>query len=116
MQAQRLAHYHTLALPQFWAAHLYQVRREGQAAQAHAEIVISLTQKPGAVAGLAHGRILQGWGLVEEGQRESGITRILEGLTESRALGIRGGRTHVSLLCSLKHMRRQDRQRKILPR
>jgi DNA-binding winged helix-turn-helix (wHTH) protein/predicted ATPase len=91
--ADDLSHPLSLAFAHFWVASLYQGRREVQAVQAHAEGLMSLAQAQGIANGVAHGLIIRGWALAEQGQVEEGIAQIREGLAKVRAIGIESGQT-----------------------
>jgi predicted ATPase len=91
--AQALSHSHTQGYALFWAAHLYQVRREVEMVQAHAEALISLTQEQGFTYGLTCGMIMRGWTLAEQDQVEEGIAQIHKGLAAVRALGVETGQS-----------------------
>jgi predicted ATPase len=77
-----------LATALYWAAWLYQCRREGHAVQERAEALIVLSREQGLPYRLAWGTILQGWALAEQGQREEGITQIRQGLAAWRTIGV----------------------------
>ena len=66
---------------------LHQYRREGQAAQEHAEAAITLSTEQGFVFWLAGGTIFRGWALAEQGQEEEGIAQIRQGMITWRATG-----------------------------
>jgi DNA-binding winged helix-turn-helix (wHTH) protein/predicted ATPase len=91
--AQALSHSHTQALTRFWAAALFYVRREMPAVQAQAAALVSLAREQGFAGGLAHGMIMQGLVLAEQGHEEEGIAHIQKGLAEVRAIGVEAGRT-----------------------
>ncbi len=69
----------------FWAAWLHQHRGEGQAAQARTEEGLALAIEQGFSGWLTHGTVLQGWLLVEQGQKEAGIVQMLRGVAVERA-------------------------------
>jgi predicted ATPase len=85
--AQALAHPFTLASALFFVAYLHHARREGQAAQERAEALIAFSTEQGFPHWLAPGTILWGWALVEQGQREEGITQMRQGLAALKATG-----------------------------
>src|SRR5207245_7535112 len=78
--AQDLSHPFSLAVALNMAAVLHQVRREVQAVQARAEAAMALSTEQGFAVLLAQGTTLRRWALVEQGQREEGITRLCQGL------------------------------------
>jgi predicted ATPase len=88
--AQELAHPLSpggLANALYWAAVLYQFRREGPGAQGRAEALLALSTEQGFPYWLAVGTILQGWALAVQGQGEEGIARLRQGLDAYRAMG-----------------------------
>ena len=85
--AQDLSHPFSLTLTLYWAAILYQGRREGQAAQERAEAVITLSTEQEFPLWLAYGTTLRGWALAEQGQREEEIAQMRQGLMAFRATG-----------------------------
>jgi predicted ATPase len=82
-----LSHSLSLARALEFAALIHQYRREGQAAQERAEATITLGAEQGFPFFLAHGTILRGWALAEQGQEEEGITQIRQGLATYQATG-----------------------------
>jgi predicted ATPase len=85
--AQELSHAYSLALALSFAARLHQCRREGQAAQERAEATIALYTEQGFAQSLAVGTSLHGWALVEQGQRETGIAQMRQGIATLQATG-----------------------------
>jgi len=85
--AQHSAHPYSLSFALDWAAALHQSRREGRAAQEHAEATISLATEQGFPLWMVIGSILYGWALAHQGQVRDGIEQINEGLTAYRATG-----------------------------
>jgi predicted ATPase len=85
--AQEPAHPLSLAHALDYAATLHQFRREGQAAQACAEAAIALSAEQGFAVYLAHGTVLRGWALAEQGQAGEGIAQISSGLEAWRTTG-----------------------------
>jgi predicted ATPase len=69
------------------AALLYQLRREGKAAQERVEATITLSTEQGFALYAAWGMSLRGWALTEQGQREEGIVQMRQGLAAYRAMG-----------------------------
>ena len=66
---------------------LHQVRREEQAAQEQAEALVTLSHEQGfsywALVGMVH----HGWALAEQGQGETGLAQMREGLAALRSTG-----------------------------
>ena len=74
--AQQLAHPFSLSFALSCAAMFHQFRREGRAAQERAEAAISLATEQGFPYWMAHGAILRGWALAQQGQAQEGIEQI----------------------------------------
>jgi len=85
--AQKVVHPFSIAAAQTFFALTYQSRREGQAAQEHAEAAVELCSQQGFPFFLAMGTILRGWALAERGQTEEGIAQVRQGLAAFRATG-----------------------------
>jgi predicted ATPase len=85
--AQELSHPLSLAVALDFAAWLDQLCRKRQAAQERAETAVALCTEQEFPFWLAWGTLLQGWALVERGQGEEGITRLLQGLAAYQATG-----------------------------
>jgi len=69
------------------AASVRLYRREAQTAQQRAEDMIALATEQGFPDSLAKGTSVQGWALVEQGQRADGIARLRQGLAAWLAAG-----------------------------
>jgi class 3 adenylate cyclase/predicted ATPase len=91
-RARQLAQPFGLAFALAWAAWLHQLRREPQVTQAQAEAAMALCTEQGFTQLLALGRMLQGWALATQQQREDGITYIHQGLHAYQATGAAVGR------------------------
>jgi len=85
--AQQSAHPFSLGFTLSLAAMLHQFRREVRAAQERAEAAITLTTEQGFPHWRAHGVILRGWALVQQGQTREGIEQINHGLRAHHATG-----------------------------
>jgi predicted ATPase len=85
--AQELSHPFSLAFALSYASKLHGFRRERQAAQERAELMIALSTEQGFPLWLAQGTIQQGWTLTEKGQRAEGLAQIRQGLAAYRATG-----------------------------
>jgi predicted ATPase len=83
--AQQRAHPFSLGFALNWAAMFHQFRHEARWTQEHAEAAISLATEQGFPAWMAHGSILCGWALAQQGQAQEGIEQIHLGLTTYRA-------------------------------
>jgi predicted ATPase len=84
----------------FWAAWLHQHRGEGQAVQVRVEEGMTLATHQGFPRWLGRGTVMQGWLLVEQGQREAGIMQMLEGMAvrQARAAAVRDDAYYAVLL------------------
>jgi predicted ATPase len=86
--AEALPHPFTLALELAASAFFYQFRREGRTAQARAEAVIDLVSEHGfSPLWGAHGALVRGWALSEQGQAEEGIAHLRHALDVYQTLG-----------------------------
>ena len=85
--AQELSHPYSLAHGLGLAAIVHQLRRERHAVQERAEAVVALSREQGFAWESAQGTILQGWILVEQGQKEEGLAKMCQGLAAYRATG-----------------------------
>jgi predicted ATPase len=85
--AQELGHAYTLAVAFFFAALLYQWRREVQSVQEHLDVAILLSKEYGFPRWLTCGTMLQGWVLAEQGDVVQGIEQLQQGLATWRAMG-----------------------------
>jgi predicted ATPase len=79
-RTQELSHSYSLAIAPFYAAMLHQFRRQGQATEEQAEVVIVISHEHGFPFWLARATILRGWALAEQGWAEEGIAQIRRGL------------------------------------
>ena len=87
--AQALSHAFTLVLALFYAAVLHRYRREGAAAQEHAEAALAIMTAQGFAHNLGFATINRGWALAAQGQREEGLAQMHQGLAAHRATGSR---------------------------
>jgi len=85
--AQELAHPHSLAQAQHWAAYLHQRRREGPAVQALAEALLALATAQGFPLWMGFGACWRGWALAMQGQGEAGLAQLHQGLAAVVAVG-----------------------------
>jgi predicted ATPase len=70
-----------------WAAALHQLRGEVGRAREVAEITLAITTEEIIPFFRAHGVMLRGWALVQEGQCEEGIAELRQGLAAYRVIG-----------------------------
>ena len=85
--AQALAHPHSLAVAQYWAAFLHYRRREAPAVQAQAEALLTLATAQGFPLYVGHGTFWRGWALAMQGQGEVGLAQMHQGLAAVLATG-----------------------------
>jgi len=85
--AEAVSHPVSRASALSWAAALHQLRGEVRRAREVAEIDLALTAEEIIPFFRAHGVMLRGWALVEEGQGEEGITQLREGYAAYHAIG-----------------------------
>jgi predicted ATPase len=85
--AQELSDPFNLGFALLFAAGIHQLRREGQAVQERAEVVIALATEQGFTSLLSAGTIRRGWALAEQGQEEEGMAQMHQGLVARRAAG-----------------------------
>ena len=87
--AQASSHAFSLARALFYAAVLHRYRREGAAAQEHAEAALAIMTEQGFAHHLGPATINRGWALAAQGQREEGLAQMHQGLAATRATGSR---------------------------
>ena len=85
--AQELAYPFSLAYAMNLVTVVYQLRRDGPAAQARAEAAIAYGAEHGFEQMVVMGNILLGWALAEQGDTDAGIAMMSQGLEDSRAQG-----------------------------
>jgi class 3 adenylate cyclase/predicted ATPase len=85
--AQQSDHPFSLGYALSAAAIFHAYRREGRAAQAHAEAAIVLAMEQEFPIWTARGSILRGWALAQQGQAREGIEQLRHGLIALRATG-----------------------------
>jgi predicted ATPase len=85
--AQELAHPHSLALAQHFAALLHHRRREAPAVQKQAEALLALASAQGFPLWVGFGTCWRGWMLAAEGQGAAGMAQMHRGLAALLATG-----------------------------
>jgi predicted ATPase len=85
--AHALAHPFSQVVALLYAATFYLLRREGLAAQEHAETELALATAQGFPFWVAGGTIVRGWALAAQGQTAEGIAQMRQGIAAWRALG-----------------------------
>ena len=83
--ARELSHPSTMANVLFFTAWFHQHRGEWQTVQARVEEGMTLVTEQGFSRWLAQASFLQGWLLVERGQKNAGIAQMVEALATERA-------------------------------
>jgi predicted ATPase len=85
--AQELAHAHSLAVAQHWAAFLHQRRREAPVVQAQAEALLTLATAQRLQLYMGYGACWRGWALAMQGQGAAGLAELRQGLAAVLATG-----------------------------
>jgi predicted ATPase len=85
--AQELSQPFNLAYALDMAAELHQFRQEGPLTQARADALLALSTGQGFAAREAQGMYLRGWALAKQGQVETGIGQICQGIAAWQATG-----------------------------
>jgi predicted ATPase len=96
--ARELAHPFTLANTLHFAALFHQCRREGQSTREHAEASMTVAIEHGVAPWVAGAMILQGWVLALQGQSDTGLAQMREGLAAWEAMGLELYRTYQLVL------------------
>ena len=85
--AQELDHPHSLALAQHWAGYLHHCRHEVPAVQAQAEALLALATAQGLPLLVGYGTCWQGWTLAMQGEGDTGLAQLRQGLAAVLAMG-----------------------------
>jgi predicted ATPase len=101
--AQQSAHPFSLGFTLCWAAVCHQYRREVHCTQERAEAAIVLAQEQGFPLWIAHGAIMRGWALAQQGQAQEGIAQMTQGLQAYHATGAAIRRPHFLALLAEAH-------------
>ena len=96
--AHELSHPYSLAYAQCWATYVYQFRRDVPAVHEHAEAAVTLSTAQGFPQYVAMGTSLRGWALAMQGQGETGMAQVRQGIV---ALRTTGAALHVPYLCTV---------------
>jgi predicted ATPase len=96
--AHELSHPYSLAYAQCWATYVYQFRRDVPAVHEHAEAAVTLSTAQGFPQYMAMGTSLRGWALAMQGQGETGMAQVRQGIV---ALRTTGAALHVPYLCTV---------------
>jgi DNA-binding winged helix-turn-helix (wHTH) protein/predicted ATPase len=87
--ARELSEPHSIVHALFFAAILYQMRREARTAQEFADATINVAAEHGIVMYQALATMIQGWAQIEQGGDSTAIEKIHEGLDAVLATGAR---------------------------
>jgi predicted ATPase len=93
--ADKCSHSFSRSFALFFAAMIYQYRRDAISAQKQAEIDIALSKEEGFVLWLAMATIVRGWTRADQGRKRDGLTEMREGLGAYRATGARLAHTYI---------------------
>ena len=78
----------------FFAAFVYQLRREPERARQYAEELVALAVKEGLAQWIAFGKIIYGWSLAKAGELDKGLAELREGLAACEASNTAISRPH----------------------
>jgi predicted ATPase len=92
--ARELSEPLSLAHALLFAAILYQLRREEQLAQEHADAAFAVSSEHGLVLYQAMATVMRGWALLNEGRDEEAIEQMRRGLAALQATGTELVRPH----------------------
>nr|MDJ0863842.1 hypothetical protein [Gammaproteobacteria bacterium] len=96
--ARELEHPFSLAFALNWMARVHQCRRETEAAKRWAQQAIALSSEQGFPFLTAHGLMMHGWCLAQEGRTDEGMSDLRSGLKLWRATGAALGGTYLMAL------------------
>jgi class 3 adenylate cyclase/predicted ATPase len=85
--ARELDHPPSLAQALWFAAELYQIRREPKKVQDCVSAVLPLLSRHGSAVGVANATMLRGWARVIQGHIDEGLAVVRDGLSAWRATG-----------------------------
>ena len=87
MLTQQLSHPFSLSWTTNWAARQSKLLYKSRAVQEEAERLLALSTENGFAQFCAHGAILKGWALADQGREEEGVTLMRQGLEAMRTTG-----------------------------
>jgi class 3 adenylate cyclase/predicted ATPase len=96
--AHQLSHSFSLSQALFWAALLYQLRREVDAVHNQADAAIELARAQEFTQSLAASTVFRGWALAMQGQSEEGVTELRQGISAWQATGAEVGLTYYLMM------------------
>jgi predicted ATPase len=85
--AHELSHSFSLASARWWAAWVYQLRRDVPAVYEQAEAAVALATEQGFPLWTAIGMSFHGWAVAMQDQGEAGMTQVHQGIAAWRATG-----------------------------
>jgi predicted ATPase len=86
--AEQITHAYSLAFAAFVVSAIHSMRGEVEAARAHAEACMAISDEHQITQYATLSRVLRGWSLVHLGQREGGLAEINANITHSRRTGV----------------------------
>src|SRR5262245_10839541 len=92
--ARDLCHPYSLSWALSWGAALHQLRCEVPAVRERAEAALTVATEQVFAFWVAHGMVLRGWALAQQGQKSEGIVHLRQGLAAYRATGAEIERSH----------------------
>jgi len=101
--ARQIAHPFSLAFALVLAAMCHAFRREKRCTQERAEAAMRLAKDQGFPFWVAHGALLRGWALTQQGKMQEGIEQCNQGLTAHRATGAENLRPNYLALLAEAH-------------
>jgi predicted ATPase len=101
--AQKVEHPYSLALAQYHAAVVHHARRDSQRTQAIVEAPVALSPEHGLPYWLSLMQVLKGWALAHQGDYETGIHMMQQGLTASQETGATLNRPYSLMLLAEAH-------------
>jgi predicted ATPase len=87
--AAEIAHPFSRSWALSWGAALYHLRREAQRVRQLADATVALASEQAISLFNAHGMVLGGWALVNQGRGEEGLAQLRSGIAAYRATGAR---------------------------
>jgi predicted ATPase len=96
--AHELSHPYSLAFAHWWAALVYQLRRDVSAVHEQAEASLTLATEQGFTLWVAVGTTFRGWALAMQGHGEEGRAQVCQGVAAWRASG---AVLHVPYFCTM---------------
>jgi predicted ATPase/DNA-binding winged helix-turn-helix (wHTH) protein/class 3 adenylate cyclase len=96
--AQKSSHAYSIVFAGYFAAAVYQFRREVRATQEQSAAVIALSSEHGFVLWSTEGAFMHGWALAQQTVVEEGITQMRQSLATLGTMGVEVG---LSALCLL---------------